>query len=455
MRKTVHLKSIFVFLLMAFLHSQTFANSHELKWFSLEFKKMIKIDLQTKEVFIENPTFKRFDTFGKLATTHPEITSLDCNYFNINEFKLGDKNIISIIGTSLVYQFVHQNNIFTLIRLDKSTFKGYNFFAYQFVRKDTLYSIGGYGFWHYSKELTYFDEKNKGWEIYKYNNDGPAEVTYDVCGYDVKSDGIWTLNFISPEQLKEGKNEQKLYFYSFKDKLWEEKGRINHAAFNKYNVSLDKSSWANDHFIFNQKEGSFIVDPTNNKIYVNDLSKGRFWGNGNDIYEYQDSIYFYKPLELNPYEKYLSNKMSFKEIFSHFKPIEESFVDTSFVISKTNWLLVLILLIGIYFSKKIYYFFQKQSSLFNTNELNFLKLLLKNECGLNTDELNQFLDIAKKNIDIQKNQRNQFIKQINSKFQIKYGGENLVERKSSEADKRFVNYVLNQKYQTHLKSIIH
>ena len=83
-----------------------------------------------------------------------------------------------------------------------------------------------------------------------------------------------------------------------------------------------------------------------------------------------------------------------------------------------------------------------------------VKLLLENEAGLTTDELNEFLDIDKKNIDIQKNQRNLFIKNINAKFHIKYNGENLIERKSSENDKRFVNYVINPKHLSIVKTMI-
>ena len=78
---------------------------------------------------------------------------------------------------------------------------------------------------------------------------------------------------------------------------------------------------------------------------------------------------------------------------------------------------------------------------------------MSKEEGISTEELNQYLDISKKNVDIQKNQRNQFIKNINSKFQIKYNTmENIVERKSSDNDKRFVLYVVNEKYVGTLKS---
>ncbi|MHA8051156.1 hypothetical protein V7S79_08555 [Aquirufa sp. ROCK-SH2] len=241
MRICVGWKVIFLLLNVGLLSLNSLPYSHELKSFNQERKLLIKIDLQTNQVFQEIPNAENFEFIGTLGTKHPEITSLDCDIFNIQEFNLKNRPIISIKGTSLVYQFVRKGNTFELIRLDHSSFKGFNFFAYQFVRKDTLFSIGGYGFWNYNNKLTYFDENNKGWELYKINNEGPLSVDYSVCGYDSKKDGIWTLNLINPENLIIGKNEQNLYFYDFKTKNWDKKGEINKEILAKYHASFEKA----------------------------------------------------------------------------------------------------------------------------------------------------------------------------------------------------------------------
>ncbi|MEY2794259.1 MAG: hypothetical protein RJA76_2251 [Bacteroidota bacterium] len=447
---------IFIFLLihLSFAAHISKANTFELKWFNHDRKLLIKIDLKTNQVFKENITSRGFDFIGNLSSQHPEITSLDSHYFVIKEFKIKNRVIISLKGTSLVYELIKNDKTYQLKRLDNSSFKGFNFFAYQFVRKDTLFSIGGYGFWHYNNTLTFFDEKNKGWDIYKYSNDAPDAIAYDVCGYDDQNDGIWTFNFIKPEKIAEGGNDQFLYFFDFKTKKWEEKGKVNKALFSNYNNSIERACWIANKFAFNGKEGVILVDPLTNKVSINDLSN-RFLGNGNELIQEKDSLYVYNPKDMNPHEKYQVVKLSMNQFWEHFKPIEDSFLEHSYFQSKSTWfgILIAFLIIGYLYVSNLYR--KKENTIFNENELNILKILIHNESGLSTDELNQFLDISKKNIDIQKNQRNQFIKNINSKFQIKYGGDNLIERKSSESDKRFVSYRINEHYVSLLKSIIH
>lgn len=215
--KTLFFFSIFI----VFVQINAHATSHELEWFNHARNLFIKIDLKTSQVFQENPTLQRFDEIGKISTQHPEIISIDYNKHTVKEFTIKNKTIISIVGTSLVYEFLQQKNEFQLKRLDISSFRGFNFWAHQFVRKDTLYSIGGYGFWNYNNTLIYFDKKNKGWESVKYKNEGPREVNYEVSGYDSVKDGIWTLDLINPDKSTDGKTDYQLYFFDFKTKLWE------------------------------------------------------------------------------------------------------------------------------------------------------------------------------------------------------------------------------------------
>jgi len=47
-------------------------------------------------------------------------------------------------------------------RLDLTIHTGYNFDAYQFERRDTIYSFGGYGFWTENNLLTYFSKGKSG-----------------------------------------------------------------------------------------------------------------------------------------------------------------------------------------------------------------------------------------------------------------------------------------------------
>ncbi len=170
--------------------------------------------------------------------------------------------------------------------------------------------------------------------------------------------------------------------------------------------------------------------------------------------EHKDSLYFYSPNEINTSEKFLIQKIAKKQFFDQSIKLEGTFTEQPFYKQKDNWMYFFIALLTIALILKLIQHIRKRNSIFDDKEIIFLKRLLEKEEGFTTDELNEFLDIDKKNIDIQKNQRNHFIKHINSKFQIKYNGENLIERKSSENDKRFVNYVVNPKHLSVIKTMI-
>ena len=64
--------------------------------------------------------------------------------FDINVFVHKNKTLITVLGTGQLYELNLPK--FTLNRLDKTFFRGYNFLASQFIRKDTLFSVGGEGF---------------------------------------------------------------------------------------------------------------------------------------------------------------------------------------------------------------------------------------------------------------------------------------------------------------------
>jgi len=454
MRKLILINLFFFFSIFTFLpSSKTLGNSYELEWFNHARNLFLKIDLKTTQVLQENPTTQRFDVIGKISTQHPEIISIDHNKHTIKEFSIKNKTIISIIGTSLVYEFLQSKDEFQLKRLDNSSFRGFNFWAHQFARKDTIYSIGGYGFWNYNNTLIYFDEKNKGWESVKFKNEGPKEVNYEVSGYDTIKDGIWTLDLINPDKSFDGKTDYHLYFFDFKTKKWENKGKLNKSIFDQYNCRIESGFWINNHFVFNKRESCLIINPRENSVFISDL-KNRQIGNGKEMIEHKDSIYFYSPNEINTLEKFLRLKIAKKQFFDQSIKLEETFTDQTFYKQKDNWMYFFIALLTIGLILKLIQQIRKRNSIFDDKEIIFLKRLLEKEEGFTTDELNEFLDIDKKNIDIQKNQRNHFIKHINSKFRIKYNGENLIERKSSENDKRFVNYVVNPKHLSAIKTMI-
>ena len=103
-----------------------------------------RINLQTKDLSkeLKNGQWLRQ---GKL-----QFSNIDLRDFKIlaNQTfqEKGNKTIlISIEGTGQLFRLDVKSLAFS--RLDSTYFRGHNFSSIKFIRKDTLYSLGGSGFW--------------------------------------------------------------------------------------------------------------------------------------------------------------------------------------------------------------------------------------------------------------------------------------------------------------------
>ena len=104
----------------------------------------------------------------------------------------------------------------TIRRIDNSFNHKMTNFSDVFVKNDTIFKYGGYGYWSNRNSITYFDNETKEWEYYKIN---PPQIPpslaffsssmigdyyYVYSGYDVdpfsgatnlKNNNVWLFNF--------------------------------------------------------------------------------------------------------------------------------------------------------------------------------------------------------------------------------------------------------------------
>ena len=79
---------------------------------------------------------------------------------------------VLVEGTGRVYRYSEsRESMYCFDRLDSTVFGGYNFQSVPFVYKDTLYSFGGYGFWHWNGQLRYFNTFQHGWLVKEINRE--------------------------------------------------------------------------------------------------------------------------------------------------------------------------------------------------------------------------------------------------------------------------------------------
>ena len=113
------------------------------------------------------PRTPLFDSLYKWDRQISRISQTEDQYFlpiSINGVKANQQIIknkkdlyILVEGTGFVYKAIAQNSSeIAFTRIDSTFFLGYNFKAFNFAYKDTLFSMGGNGYWHTNGQLRYF-----------------------------------------------------------------------------------------------------------------------------------------------------------------------------------------------------------------------------------------------------------------------------------------------------------
>ncbi len=76
--------------------------------------------------------------------------------------------------TQQVYRFDFATR--TLTRLDRTFYRGYNGPGFPFLRRDSLHSFGGYGFWHTQGILSHYLPEKGEWEALSPTTNGPPSL---------------------------------------------------------------------------------------------------------------------------------------------------------------------------------------------------------------------------------------------------------------------------------------
>jgi hypothetical protein len=125
--------------------------------------------------------------------------------FDVSVFYKGDSITISVPGTGQVYQVNPQT--LSIQRLDRTFFRGYNFGASQFLHNDTLFSIGGEGFWSSSQHsyLLQYPHPRMGFIYSKRSkNEQPSSAALQRIFFQVQSNFFRLI--YNPESARKQRN---------------------------------------------------------------------------------------------------------------------------------------------------------------------------------------------------------------------------------------------------------
>jgi hypothetical protein len=350
-------------------------------------------------------------------------------------FYRGDSVVtFTVHGMGNVYVFDTKKMI--LERLDHCFYKGYNFGSFEFMRKDTLFSFGGYGFWNFNNTQTFFDKKNNEWTAYRSKNFGPKSIKAGINGYDAKRDVFYSGWNLDEDLLIDGerKNNSSFYSFDFKTKEWTRLGELN-AVIQFFNTEQDLY-WNGTYFMgWNAKE-LYLIDPTKNKVYSNKEIKNVFDVLGK-FYTKGDTFIYYSS---NGYTSYTYSIKKLLQDSEYVGPLYTSGMSTSGYVGIGLGILLLGGL-GLFLITK--YSKRKQTDFFTEQEKNLLTAFLQSG-SLTTITMNNVLGTHIKGLDNQRRIRSIAIKQLNQKLFDAYGVQKGIEKHTDVNDKRLTSYCLRK-----------
>lgn len=375
-------------------------------------------------------------------------------------------------------------------RIDSTIFDGYNFGAFNFVYNDTIFSLGGYGFWQFNGMLRYYNERQHGWSLIQSNKSIPLRLWFNGQVYlDSKNRKLYVAFRKPREGLNEAAVKPDTHVYveclDLKTKQWIEKNYIVNEGV------MTEWDWAHKP-LFNSEIG--LITFNRDELDVFDFGNNR-WGKVRmeKAKGIMDEWYMSKELIMlatgnqlhfvNPKNGYVN---SFPIQNEDIEWEEKSLMSTDLypVIEKSKTTIILIISVlisfaGGYFLKKrklnlslkieslpineIDEEEQQQSKeikksfrdTLTETEKSLLDLLVKNgKDGKMTSvhQVNEVLGLSRKDTKFQNNVRSSTFQMINKKFIVFSGlADPLIVKERTEFDKRFYEYAILPKYLQKIK----
>lgn len=380
-------KYILTLLFSCFITQVGLAQGRYFEWVNPASTLRIKLEPDThtlwKEVqggvWVKSNTVKFDDKIVQDLPSHFDVRSA---------FYSGD-SVVTFTLDGLGNVYAYRVNTQTLERLDATFFKGYNFGSSVFMRKDTLFSFGGYGFWHYNNTQTFFDKRIKEWFDYKLNKLGPETIKAGLQGYNAAEDVFYSgWSVYDPTTIGgERKNSSKFYQFDFKTRTWEYLGEINPK------IQLENNEedvyWTGRYFFGWGTKEAYFIDPVQNKVYSTtriELSfntKGRFYSKG-------DTLIYYFP------DKGTIMKYSINAELAHaayIGPLYSKSISTIGYVGIGLGILLL-LAVGLFIKQRST---KKRNNFFTTQEKTLLSAFIKSG-SLSTQEMNEVLEIGRAHV---------------------------------------------------------
>lgn len=140
--------------------------------------------------------------------------------------KNGPRNFLLRDGTHQVHLLERTDHDLKVRRLDSSVFAGDNFLMMAFMRKDTIYQYGGYGFWNTRDFFMRYRAANRDWDFLTGGDGLPNELNYHY--YDAATDAFYVIGSISSSHHPFARKilVDSVFKYDFNTRRWSSLGKI-------------------------------------------------------------------------------------------------------------------------------------------------------------------------------------------------------------------------------------
>jgi hypothetical protein len=379
-------------------------------------------------------------------------------------------------ASGIVYKFKEQNKTkdsLTFVRIDSTEHFGYNINCIPFIYKNSLYNIGGYGFWRWNGHLRIFNEALKQWDIAKVNREVPViKLSSPSIWMDSKEGRIITLRHLEKNEAEKdtdgvgAKQVDSVMMLDLEKRDWKTLGILDPNIVKYSNLSS---------LITNTKMGLFVNNNSKielwnieeNKVYAfNDahysqvlnafFSYNFIWSEDSTIYLGKNNVDGIDSIILTTKNLVATNKKIYVELSNR------GFYAKSLTVFFAAIVLGVLFFYVLKKRKKTTNGIKKnltdpplQSSypnqhIYSSIELDLISLLISNSKTHNrytgVDELNHLLGMTNKSIEMQKRKRSDCIRSINEKFALVSQKEDaiLIKRKKAEADGRLNEFFISE-----------
>jgi hypothetical protein len=446
------------FLVHLFICCNSFLSFGQLsfEWFNRDKNILERINFQSGNYEVLNINKENnFKIQRKLRFEGVNIVDILPNY-EVNLFNKDKKRILTVPGTGQVYEFDLVKSLFK--RIDKTFYRGYNFKALQFIQNDTLFSLGGTGFWQYHNVLSFFDPSTSEWQIIYPSGNRPEGIYLNSSGI---SDGkVFVIEKLRDLDNKDPERKAQIFEFDIKTKTWSHFGELNISLLSEYEINSPEFQWSSNHLFFLHTDEPIFADVLNNKVYKYNESRRSILTNKGKIYILKGWVYTFInehnkfKLDSIPYAELQRNSILLGSLYSKSpKTIignEISIIGIVLIVMAGS----IVILVRVLKSKN-------KKSIISRPEIPkyFDKLLLVYKSKgpdhlITTEELSRIIECDSMAFDTQRQYRSKFISSFNTYALDFFGVADAIFRINHDSDKRFIHYGIKKELFVQIDNIL-